>query len=514
MKYQYNNFYEVLEKNSKTIKNKPAYFIDNRKITWDRLKRKVDTFARALELIGVKKGDLIPILVGNSIEYIVALLGIQKLGAVAVPINTFLKEEEITFILNDTEAKILIASSKFKNNLKNIRQNTKIKKIIWEGEIENVDENNISFSEILSNFESHEIKELPKIDDLAVIIYTSGTTGKPKGAMLTYKNFFANIYGINELIKLTNKDRFIAYLPMFHSFTLTVNILLPMFYGSPVVIIRSIMPFSNIIKQTLLKRVTIFTGVPDVYSALSRAKLPFYFHWFNKVKFFISGAAPLPAEVLERFSKKFKKAKLLEGYGLSECSPVVAVNRPELQKPLSVGPAIPGVEVKIVNDELMEVPLGKAGEIIVKGDNVMKGYYKREDATEETIINGWLLTGDIGKMDEDGYIYILDRKKDLIINKGVNIYPREIEEVCIKYPGVKECAVIGKKENSDEIPVAFIEVEENAKINELELKKFLKKHLANYKVPKAIYIVNELPKNATGKVLKRKLRENLEDYIK
>jgi long-chain acyl-CoA synthetase len=514
MKYQYNNFYEILEKNAKKLKNKPAYFIDNRKISWDRLKKKVDTFARALEIIGVKKGDLVPILLGNSVEYIVALLGIQKLGAAAVPINTFLKEEEITFILNDTEAKILIASSKFKNNLKDIRKNTNVKKIIWEGDVDNIDENNISFSEILSNFESHEVKELPKIDDLAVIIYTSGTTGKPKGAMLTYKNFFANIYGVNELIKLTNKDRFIAYLPMFHSFTLTVNILLPMFYGAPVVIIRSIMPFSNVIKQTLLKRVTIFTGVPDVYSALSRAKLPFYFHLFNKVRFFISGAAPLPAEVLERFSKKFKKAKLLEGYGLSECSPVVAVNRPELQKPLSVGPAIPGVEVKIVNDELVEVPLGEPGEIIVKGDNVMKGYYKREDATDETIINGWLLTGDIGKMDEDGYIYILDRKKDLIISKGVNIYPREIEEVCLKYPGVKECAVVGKKENGDEIPVAFVEPEENAKINELDLKKFLKKHLANYKVPKAIYIVDELPKNATGKVLKRKLRANLEDYIK
>ncbi|WP_024789826.1 long-chain-fatty-acid--CoA ligase [Lebetimonas sp. JH292] len=514
MNYQYNNFYEILEKNAKNLKNKPAYFLNNRKISWERVKKKVDTFARALEIIGVKKGDLVPVLVGNSIEFIVAILAIQKLSAVAVPVNTFLKEEEITFILNDTEAEILIASSKFKNNLKNIRNNTNIKKIIWEGEVENIDENNISFSEILSNFESHEVKELPKRNDLAVIIYTSGTTGKPKGAMLTYKNFFSNIYGINELIKLTNKDRFIAYLPMFHSFTLTVNILLPMFYGSPVVIIRSIMPFSKIIKETLLKRVTIFTGVPDVYSALSRAKLPFYFHWFNKIRFFVSGAAPLAGEVLERFSKKFKRAKLLEGYGLSECSPVVAVNRAELQKPSSVGPAIPGVEVKIVNDELIEVPKGVAGEIIVKGDNVMKGYYKREDATQQTIINGWLLTGDIGKIDEDGYIYILDRKKDLIISKGVNIYPREIEEICLKFPGIKECAVIGKKENNDEIPVAFIELEDNAEFNEIEFKKYLKKHLANYKIPKAFYVIDELPKNATGKVLKRKLRENIEEYMK
>lgn len=515
MKYKYNNFYEMIEENAKKFKKKPAYFIDNRKITWDRFKKKVDTFSRTLHLLGVKKEDKIPILVTNSLEFIIAMQGIQKIGAVAVPVNTFLKEDEIAFILNDIEADMLIASSKLKNNIKNIRKKTSVKKIIWEGDIDKIDEINISFKEILSNFDSHEVTDTPKLDDLAFIIYTSGTTGKPKGAMLTYKNIFSNILGVNELIRITNKDRFIAYLPMFHSFTMTVNLLLPMYSASPVVIIRSIMPFSNIIKQTLLKRVTVFTGVPDVFSALSKAKLPFYFHWFNKVRFYVSGAAPLPGEVLKRFQSKFKKAKLLEGYGLSETSPVVAVNRPEKQKEGSVGPAIPGVEVKIVNDELIEVPLGEIGEIIVKGDNVMRGYYKREDATNETIINGWLLTGDIGKMDEDGYIYILDRKKDLIISKGVNIYPREIEEITIKYRGIKECAVIGKKdENLGEIPVAFVEVEDGVEISELELKKFLKNHLANYKVPKHIYFVEDLPKNATGKVLKRKLRENLEKWMK
>ena len=514
MEYKYNNFYEMIENNAKKYPKKIAYFIDNKKITWQEFKKLVDTFARALHLMDVKKGDKIPILLTNSLEFIIAMQGIQKIGAIAVPINTFLKEEEIAFILNDIEANMLIASKKLKNNIKNIRKKSNVKKIIWEGDIEKVDKENISFSEIISTFDSHEVINTPKLDDIASIIYTSGTTGKPKGAMLTYKNIFSNILGVNEIVKITNKDRFIAYLPMFHSFTMTVNLLLPMYSASPVVIIRSIMPFSNIIKQTLFKKVTIFTGVPDVYSALSRAKLPFYFHWFNKVRFFISGAAPLPGETLNRFSKKFKKAKLLEGYGLSECSPVVAVNRPELQKPGSVGPTIPGVEVKIVNDELEEVPVGREGEIIVKGDNVMKGYYKREDANAQTIINGWLLTGDIGKLDEDGYLYILDRKKDLIISKGVNIYPREIEEVCLKFPKIKECAVVGKKdENLGEIPIAFVETEDNAKISEIELKKFLKKHLANYKIPKHIYFVENLPKNATGKVLKRKLRENLDEWI-
>jgi len=514
MEYKYNNFYEMIEENAKKHKNKPAYFIDNKKITWSKFKKLVDTFSRSLHLMGVKKGDKIPLLVTNSLEFIIAIQAIQKIGAIAVPINTFLKEEEIAFILNDIEADMLIASSKLKNNIKNIRQKTNVKRIIWEGDIEKVDEENISFTELISTFDSHEVVDTPKLDDLAFIIYTSGTTGKPKGAMLSYKNIFSNILGVNEIVNITSKDRFIAYLPMFHSFTLTVNILLPMYSASAVVIIKSIMPFSNIIKQTLLKRVTIFTGVPDVYSALSRAKLPFYFHWFHKVRFFISGAAALPREVLNRFQSKFKKGKLLEGYGLSECSPVVAVNRPELQKIGSVGPAIPGVEIKIVNDDLEEVPVGEAGEVIVKGDNVMRGYYKREDATSETIINGWLLTGDIGKLDEDGYLYILDRKKDLIISKGVNIYPREIEEVCLRYEGIKDCAVVGKKdENLGEIPIAFVELEDGIEISELELKNFLKKHLANYKIPKHIYFVKDLPKNATGKILKRKLRENIDKWI-
>ena len=509
--YKYNSFYEILKEHAKNIPNSTAYFIGDRKIDFYRLKMKVDTFARFLEFIGVKKGDKVALVVANSLEFVIAFLATGRLGAVAVPINTFLKEEEIAFIINDSNAKILVASNQFAKNTENLLKKTPIEKIVWEGDRKDLDEDNISFQEILSNLESHErVSYKPNIDDLAVIIYTSGTTGKPKGAMLSYKNIFANIYGVSKLMKITKKDRFIVYLPMFHSFTLTVTVLMPLFFASPVVIIRSIMPFSNIIKQTLLKKVTIFTGVPDVYNALSKAKIPWYFHWFNKVKFYVSGAAPLSEETLKRFKKNFKKGVLLEGYGLSEASPVVSVNLPKKQKPLSVGPAIPGVEVKIVNEEMVEVPTGEIGEIIVKGDNVMQGYLNRLDATAETIVNGWLKTGDLGKMDEDGFIYIVDRKKDLIISKGINIYPREIEEVFMKYPGIKAAAVIGAKdEKGIEVPIAYIEPEEEQEIEMNKLKKYLKENLANFKIPKNIYKVKELPKNATGKVLKRVLKEKV-----
>ncbi len=511
--YRYNTFYEVLKDHARNRGKKTAYFVGDRKISFARMLLKVDTFARFLELIGLHRGDKIGLVLANSLEFIIAFLASQKLGAIPVPINNFLKEEEISYILNDSEATMLVASAQFSKELQNIFSKTGVKKIIWEGEYSGLDENNISFNEILSNLESHEkISQSNDIDDIATIIYTSGTTGKPKGAMLSYRNIFANIYGVEKLLKITPKERFIVYLPMFHSFTLTVTVLLPLYFGSPVVIIRSILPFSNILKQVLLRRVTVFVGVPDVYNALSKAKLPWYFHWFNAIKFYVSGAAPLPEDTLKRFRQKFRKGVLLEGYGLSEASPVVAVNLPKKQKPRSVGPAIPGVEVKIVDDDMVELPRGKVGEIIVKGDNVMRGYWKRPEATAETIVGGWLKTGDLGYMDEDGFIFIVDRKKDLIISKGINIYPREIEETLLMHPLIKAAAVIGiKDEKSGEVPVAYIELEEGANLDETEVKRFLKEHLANYKIPKSIYFIEELPKNATGKVLKRVLKEQLKE---
>ncbi len=509
--YGYNTFYEVLREHAQNRPKATAYFIDDKKINFSRMLLKVDTFARFLEFLGLHKGERIGLVMANSLEFIIAFLAAQKLGAVPVPINNFLKEDEIVYILNDCEAKFLVASAKYSKELQNIFAKTGVKKIIWEGEYNGLDENNIAFSEILANLESHEkITQPVDIDDIATIIYTSGTTGKPKGAMLSYRNIFSNILGIEKLLKITPKDRFIVYLPMFHSFTLTVTILMPLYFGSAVVIIRSIMPFSNIIKQTLLKRVTIFVGVPDVYNALSKAKLPWYFHWFNKVKYYVSGAAALPEETLKRFRKKFKKGVLLEGYGLSEASPVVAVNLPKKQKPKSVGPAIPGVRVKIVDEDMVELKTGEIGEIIVKGDNVMQGYLNRPEATAQTIVNGWLKTGDLGYMDEEGFIFIVDRKKDLIISKGINIYPREIEEILLTHPLIKAAAVIGiKDEKSGEVPVAYIELEDGAKLSEVEVKRFLKEHLANFKIPKSVYFIKELPKNATGKVLKRVLKERI-----
>ena len=510
-KYKYKNFYQMIEENAKKLGKKTALFEEDSKVSHQELKHYVDSMARYLELIGVKKGDNVAILLTNSKEFIISFLAIGKLGAVPVPINTFLKHDEIQYILDDSDSTVLITETKFRKELTGVFNNTKIRKILWTDDYENFDEKNLPFKEGLTIEDYEHIIPQGELEDTAVILYTSGTTGKPKGVMLSYKNIFSNIENIVHLGDLSHKDRFIVYLPMFHTFTLTATVMLPMYLGSPLVIIKSIIPFSNIFKQTLLKRVSFFMGVPEVFNALSKAKLPWYFLMFNRLRFFISGGSALPEITLKKMQEKFKRAKLLEGYGLSECSPVVSVNLPEKQKPLSVGPPLPDYEVKIVNEELVELPTGEIGEIIVKGDNVMKGYYKNPEETERTIINGWLLTGDLGYLDEDGFLYIVDRKKDLIISKGINIYPREIEEVLNTHPDIHMSAVVGKKDpNYGEIPIAFVElVEEIKEFDEKKIKRYLKEKLANYKIPKNIYVMEELPKNATGKVLKRVLKEKL-----
>ena len=511
MTYPYQNFYEMISANAQKLANKTLVFIDDEKISNREFLEKVDSFARFLSHSGMQSDDKIAIITPNSVEFLIAFFAISKIGGVIVPINNMLKEDEYTYILNDSEAKMLITSTKFAKQTQDLQNKTEVVKTVWIDELPNVSGEHFLFSEAMLIPSTDNASQIDKkIDDLAILIYTSGTTGHPKGAMLSFKNIFSNLHGGQERFNLNKKDRFIVYLPMFHSFTLSISVLLPIFVGGSMIIIPSVLPFSNIIKQTLLKRVTVFLGIPDVYNALVRAKLPWYFLWFNSVRAFVSGGAALSEDTLVKFNNIFKRAKMLEGYGLSECSPAVAINPVGKQKPLSIGLPLYGYEVKIVDEEMLEVPVGTVGELIVKGDCVMLGYWKRPTATDETIINGWVKTGDLGKVDDEGYIYIVDRKKDLIISKGINIYPREIEEVLYLHPSIKAAAVIGiKDENNGEIPVAYVELDpEEATLTESAVKVYLKQHLANFKIPKNVYFLEELPKTATGKVLKRVLKEN------
>ena len=512
MAYPFNNFYELITFQAKKRKKKVALLVDDEKITYGEILEKVDRLAGALADKGVKEDDKVALFLRNSPEFIYTIFAVSKLGALLVPVNTFLKEDELSYILEDSGSSVLVASSIYDKVVNSSKASTLCKFIVWEGEKSAAGVQHVDFDEALRSGKSVE-NRAGKLEDTAVLIYTSGTTGKPKGAMLSNKNVLSNTESGRRTINVKAKDRGIVFLPMFHSFTFSIGVMLPLYVGASIVIIKSLKPFSNIFKQTLTKRVTLFFGIPDVYNALAKAKLPWYFMWFNNLRAFISGAAALQPKTLDAMAKKFKRATLLEGYGLSEASPAVCMNTFKKQKAGSVGTALYGYEMKIVDDDMNEVNFGMIGDIIVKGDNVMQGYLGRPSATEETIINDWLLTGDMGYMDDEGFLFIVDRKKDLIISKGINIYPREIEEVIDVFEGVGVSAVIGiVDEKSGEAPVVYIELEEGVEtLDEAGLKKYMRESLANYKIPKQIHIIPELPKNATGKVLKRVLKETLRD---
>lgn len=512
MDYVFNNFYELISFRAQKDRRKAAIFIDEEKIRYGQLLEKIDAFAGFLAHKGIKKGDKIALFLRNCPEFVYSVFAASKVGAIVVPINTFLKEKELSYILENSGATALIASAVYEKTVKASRAYALCTNVIWEGDIEIQSSFECEFAEALSA-PLHAPQAATTPEDTAVIIYTSGTTGKPKGAMLSYKNIFSNTHAGAVTINVTSKDRAIVFLPMFHSFTFSIGVMLPLYVGASIIIIKSVQPFSNIFKQVLLKRVTIFFGIPDVYNVLSKTKLPWYFMWFNCVRAFISGAAPLQSKTLDAMANKFKKAVLLEGYGLSEASPAVSINTFKKQKAKSVGTALCGYEIKIVDENLVEVPRGATGDVIVKGDNVMKGYLGLPEATAQTIVNGWLLTGDMGYMDEEEFLFIVDRKKDLIISKGINIYPREVEEVINSFKGVAASAVIGADdEKNGEIPIAYVELEEESDyIDEAELKTYVRQHLADYKMPRQFHIVKALPKNATGKVLKRVLKEQLKE---
>ena len=514
MKYKFNNFYEVIEFHAKKRKKKPALLLNDDKITYGDIHKATDKLAAYLSEKGVKKGDKVVLFLRNSAEFIYAIFAVSKLGAILVPINTFLKSEELSYILEDSGSTVLIASAIHDKVVNSSHASELCNFILWEGDEPVIGEKHLHFSEALASEKIVE-NRTGTLEDTAIIIYTSGTTGKPKGAMLSNKNVLSNADSGRRTINVKARDRAIVFLPMFHSFTFSIGVMLPLYVGASIVIIQSIQPFSNIFKQTLTKRVTVFFGIPDVYNALAKAKLPWYFMWFNRIRAFISGAAALQPKTLDAMAKKFKGATLLEGYGLSEASPAVCMNTFKKQKAGSVGTALYGYEMKIVDDEMSEVHRGTIGDIIVKGDNVMQGYFNRPTATDETIVNGWLLTGDMGYMDDEGFLFIVDRRKDLIISKGINIYPREIEEVIDAYEGVGASAVIGIiDEKSGEIPIVYIELSEGVEsFDEQGLKRYMREHLANYKLPKQIHLIEELPKNATGKVLKRVLKENLREDV-
>ncbi|MEO5804177.1 MAG: AMP-binding protein, partial [Verrucomicrobiota bacterium] len=339
--------------------------------------------------------------------------------------------------------------------------------------------------------------------DLAILIYTSGTTGRPKGAMLSHGNLLHNVESCRVVLQTVGDDRIVVLLPMFHSFMLCVGIMLPMLVGGSIVLIKSIHPVKNLVQEIVHRRATILPAVPQFFRTLTHPSIPTDL----PLRLCISGGAPLPGEILREFIEKFP-VPLLEGYGLSEASPVVSFNPIDKQKPGSIGKPITDVEVTVQDDAGKILGVSETGEICVRGGNVMLGYWNQPEETAKVMRGAWLLTGDIGHQDDEGYFFITDRKKDMLLVNGINVYPREIEEIIYKFPGIKEAAVIGVPDaRKGEQPLAFVSANDGVLLDEKAIQQFVRDKLADYKVPKRIVILPVLPRNPTGKILKTALRQ-------
>jgi len=500
---------DLITSGSKSFPKKPALVYGKKTLTYQKFGDEINQLSAGLLELDIKFGDRIAIFLHNRPEFLIIYFAILRLGAIPVPLNCLWKEEELGFVVSDSGAKILFTETNLSQtglNLKNRIPN--LEKVIM------VDHNTTPPESIIayrSLFRPEQKKTFPITagSDVAVLIYTSGTTGFPKGVMLTHNNLLANIESCRKAISLSAQDRFLCILPLFHSFAFTACVLIPLALGSTIFIVSKNTPFRSLITEIIRRRITVFIGIPDFYQIFGEIRIPLatkiLLQLLNPIRLAISGAAPLSPKTLLAFENRFH-IPLLEGYGLTEAAPVVTLNPPEGRRVGSIGIPLPGVEVKIVSENGEELPIGQVGELAVRGKNVMTGYFNRLEDTREVIRDGWLLTGDLGKKDEEGYFFIVDRKKEMIDFRGLNIYPREVEAVLYRHPDIKEAAVIGELTSTGEIPVAFIVLKEGKKTKSKEILDFLRIHLATYKLPRRIIFKTELPHTAIGKISKRELR--------
>ena len=452
--------------------------------------------ASMLKSLDVQAGDRVAIMLPNVPYFPAVYYGILRAGAVVVPMNVLLKGREVAYYLSDSGAEVIFAWHGFMEAAQQGAEQAGDVEVVEvkPGEIEGV---------IFAHPPDADVAERDG-DDTAVILYTSGTTGKPKGAELTHANLRHNVDASVDLFSLTAGDVIFGGLPLFHSFGQTCAMNAAIRGGATVTLLPRFDP-ANALEILERDACTIFEGVPTMYGALlhhpDRDKAD-----VSSLRVCVSGGSSMPVEVMRGFEQAFG-CKVLEGYGLSETSPVASFNHPDRErKPGSIGTPIAGVEMMVADDDRNEVAAGEVGEILIKGANVMKGYWQRPEATAESISDGWFATGDMAKVDEDGYFFIVDRKKDLIIRGGYNVYPREVEEVLYEHPAVREAAVVGMPDDEwgEEVGAA-VALKDGQSAGAEELLEFVKERVASYKYPRRIWFVDELPKGPTGKILKREI---------
>jgi long-chain acyl-CoA synthetase len=484
-----------LTASAEVLGEKTALKLDEVEVSYRALDVGSARVAGLLRSRGVRPGDRVGVMLPNVPEFAVVYYGVLRAGAVVVPMNVLLKEREVAFYLGDSGAEMLFAWHGFAEQAEaGARVPGADCVFVTPGE----------FGRLLASAEPLFELEERAPNDTAVILYTSGTTGTPKGAELTHANLSSNVAAVVELHSFGEDDVLLGALPLFHSFGQTCSMNASVASGATLSLIprfdagRAL----DIIERD---RATVFQGVPTMYSAMLHHPRRGAFD-VSTLRVCVSGGASLPAEVLHGFEEEFG-CKLLEGYGLSETSPVASSNLPSRERrPGSVGMPIRDVEMRIVDPAGAPVAVGERGEIVIRGANVMKGYWRRPDATAEVMRDGWFHTGDIGHVDEDGYFFIVDRMKDMIIRGGYNVYPREIEEVLYEHPAVREVAVVGvpHPELGEEVGAA-VALHDGAVADEESLREFVRSRVAAYKYPRVVWFVDELPKGPSGKIVKREI---------
>ncbi len=495
---------EMLERSAERFPDKIAIVFKDQRVKYNELNRQVNQLGRALNALGVGKDDKVGILMPNCPEFVMGVFAALKAGGVFVALNALLSGRELTYVINDSDINVVIAAPPYDELLEMLRPQIPQVKYILSIDEEPEEEGLISIPALIASYDDSNLKPSVKLEDMAAIYYTSGTTGLPKGAMLTHVNILSSTVAIGKAVTASRKDVPLNCLPLFHTLAMTACIMVPIFGGMTNILLETFLP-QPVLQGFSDWKVTIFVGVPTMFAVL--ANMPHLERYdVSHLRLGYCGGAPLTTAIAEKFESKFP-CKIYEGYGLSECSPLVSVNPLDHRKIGSIGKAADRVSWKIVDLNGNEVSRTSVGEIIVKGPNVMKGYYKNEEATKQAIRNGWLNTGDLAYMDEDGFVFIADRKKDMIIVGGENVYPKEVEDVLTQHSSVKDAGVIGIEDPiRGEVPKAYIVPKLGATVDEKDVLEFCRQHLASFKIPRSIEIIDEIPKNVTGKILKRVLR--------
>lgn len=497
------NIFDALERAKTYFPDKEALLFKGKTTSYQDLYEQVCRLSSALKgRLGLQRGDRVAVFLPNIPEFALSYYAVVGLGAISASLNVMLKRDEVEFILNDCGAKVLITAAHLLDQVPGTSEIPTVEGILCVDEPDRAGV--LSFRDLLSGFSSpHIAKASLEGEEGGAILYTSGTTGKPKGVLLSHGNLISNVYATSHHTKMGPEDRLICYLPLFHCFGQNFIMNASVNAGATLILHERFIP-DEILDSIRVNRVSMFFGVPTVYLRL--LELPNIEEYLDPARYFFSAAAPMPVEVARKWRERFGRV-IYEGYGLTETSPFASYNHDFFYREGSVGTPIENVEMKIIDEKGDDLPPGEVGEIAIKGPNVMKEYYRRPEETAQAIRDGWFFTGDIGRMDEEGYFYLVDRAKDMINVSGFKVWPREVEDVLLEHPALSEVAVVGVPDLiSGEAVKAFAVLKGNAVVQEQDLIDFCRSRVAVYKAPRSVEFLEALPKTPAGKILKRELR--------